>query len=1174
MLDALYVYNTDFQLVSVIDSWRSLIWTDRYNKYGDFQMELDPSIENLENLNLDYYVINPESEHFMIIEEIYISSDADTGRTLKVTGRSGESIISRRIIWKTQSWSDVPLCECVHRLIRDNITHPEWFSSETYPREISNFKFIGPSDAIRSTDNSIEPGNYYDWGIDSGNYYYTKDFIPLETDHVFWAQCGHIKENQKPRVVTFDANYNFKTIEYPFTWDSGTSGSWFCRIHDADIKYVQLGVPKATFESGDCSFSILHDTRDHEKRGYLLMPITQEFTGDNAYDVLTKLCESNNCGFKVTLDLDRKVFNFQLYCGWDRSFPNDHRNPVIFSEDFDNLISTEWSRDYTQKITAILAGGQSDTEINGTKYVREWRTESNRGTTLVTAYPYVDHDNRQSTGTWGTLDGLYRREMYSDQSGLNREYESSLTSFQISQCVALHNAGLDNDTIAAQLGITTSAVSSAINGDPDPKTTKVYDATTYRSLLGLKARADYAEVASPDAITGQMESTGSFSYEIDYRLGDWVTYQDPYGHNQYARVTEWIYSSDTSGVSCYPTIVVGDYTLDDALSKTYVDPLNCVVFTDAYGDPSFAGANLLTALWSRGANVTQYDFMNGAGFNAEYGQFSWVQRLRAQAMPSEAVGQVWVIGGYCDIFYGDMNTIKTNCRQFCEEAHKKFPNATIKLAFAGHAPSWASGIDWTEYNKRYTWARSAWEEVANEYDYVKYVQKADQILGDSDFMGDAINPNAQGVARLADSLAPTMYNNTDYAYLNPVVVDPANCIIFTDSYGIPEMCGDNLLQRLYEAGAKITQFEPINGGGFNAATGVYSFVEKSKNLGFNENIGQVWVMWGLCDILYTTDFGTLKNNMRAFIKNVKQMNPNAAVKLCLDGHYPSWADAADWSLYDTMYQWLKNAVQEVANEYDYAYYVEGAPRILRDSDFMPDGINPNAQGISKLVSALAPAMINNTAKIAWPDQEVDLTKVVWLSDSYGDNRCCEISIEPELEARGANVSQYFVHPGAGFNDRSGTYSWFLDMKQQFNDDPSVGQVWIFSGYNDINNGTQEAIKETMRDFMGMTHQKFPNAIIKLCFVGQSPPWCPYITSWTNWLWLLDRIHQTYRSIANEYDYVWYIENAENLLDLNTDFYNAGVNPAWVPDGIHPGATGTRRMADKMAPAMIYHRNYL
>ena len=42
-----YVLNRSFQTVALIDDYISLIWTQRYNKRGDFEIMVKASRENL-----------------------------------------------------------------------------------------------------------------------------------------------------------------------------------------------------------------------------------------------------------------------------------------------------------------------------------------------------------------------------------------------------------------------------------------------------------------------------------------------------------------------------------------------------------------------------------------------------------------------------------------------------------------------------------------------------------------------------------------------------------------------------------------------------------------------------------------------------------------------------------------------------------------------------------------------------------------------------------------------------------------------------------------------------------------------------------------------------------------------------------------------------------------------
>ena len=95
----IYVLNTNFESVAVVDEFESLIWTDRYDEAGDFELYMSMDKRLLEYLRKDYYLWNADSEHMMIIEGINIVSDVEEGNKLIVSGRSLESILDRRIIW-------------------------------------------------------------------------------------------------------------------------------------------------------------------------------------------------------------------------------------------------------------------------------------------------------------------------------------------------------------------------------------------------------------------------------------------------------------------------------------------------------------------------------------------------------------------------------------------------------------------------------------------------------------------------------------------------------------------------------------------------------------------------------------------------------------------------------------------------------------------------------------------------------------------------------------------------------------------------------------------------------------------------------------------------------------------------------------------------------------------
>jgi hypothetical protein len=55
----IFVLDTEFRPVSIIDVYESLIWTDRYDEYGDFELYISMSPDPLTLYNKFRFLRNP-----------------------------------------------------------------------------------------------------------------------------------------------------------------------------------------------------------------------------------------------------------------------------------------------------------------------------------------------------------------------------------------------------------------------------------------------------------------------------------------------------------------------------------------------------------------------------------------------------------------------------------------------------------------------------------------------------------------------------------------------------------------------------------------------------------------------------------------------------------------------------------------------------------------------------------------------------------------------------------------------------------------------------------------------------------------------------------------------------------------------------------------------------------
>lgn len=125
----LYIMNKNFEILTpVVDFYKSAIWTNRYNKCGDFEL-LVPLNDNIKQMMVqDYYIYREEDFVGNIIkspkriEKIETVEDAKENYLL-VTGRDCSSILEQRVIYPTTILKD-KIENCISTILNDNIINP------------------------------------------------------------------------------------------------------------------------------------------------------------------------------------------------------------------------------------------------------------------------------------------------------------------------------------------------------------------------------------------------------------------------------------------------------------------------------------------------------------------------------------------------------------------------------------------------------------------------------------------------------------------------------------------------------------------------------------------------------------------------------------------------------------------------------------------------------------------------------------------------------------------------------------------------------------------------------------------------------------------------------------------------------------------------------------------
>jgi hypothetical protein len=266
----LTLLNTSLDAIAIVDDYKSAIWTDRYQEHGDFEIYTPVSSDILAVFKQDYYLQNRDSEHVMIVEKLLIKTNVELGNHVTITGRSLESILKRRIVWKQRSISG-NLQNGIKTLLYENV--------------------ISPIDPDRKIDNFI------------------------------------FEESTDERIMS--------------------------------------------------------------------LKIDAQYTGDELYDVISKICKEHDIGFKVTLN-SYKQFVFKLYMGVDRSYEQTENPYVIFSPNFENIVNSNYIESKSALKNVTLIGGEGE-----------------------------GSDRRYTTV--GSASGLDRRELFTDARDVSSRTEDDKT---------------------------------------------------------------------------------------------------------------------------------------------------------------------------------------------------------------------------------------------------------------------------------------------------------------------------------------------------------------------------------------------------------------------------------------------------------------------------------------------------------------------------------------------------------------------------------------------------------------------------------------------------------------------------------------------------------------------------------------------------------------------------
>lgn len=202
----IYVYDKNLKQIDVIDTFKSLIWANRYNTDGDCELYLEANMKNLNSLRKGNYLKRKDDDMICRINKVQLDTDAENGNYLIVTGLDVKSVLGQRLVWK-QTNVNGNVEDYIRNIINDNLINP------TIPsRKIANFllgnkagfnEVISEQVTYKNIKEKVqEKCKKYNWGYK----------VILEIDKLYFSLY---KGTDRSKTVIFSYKYeNLKTTKY------------------------------------------------------------------------------------------------------------------------------------------------------------------------------------------------------------------------------------------------------------------------------------------------------------------------------------------------------------------------------------------------------------------------------------------------------------------------------------------------------------------------------------------------------------------------------------------------------------------------------------------------------------------------------------------------------------------------------------------------------------------------------------------------------------------------------------------------------------------------------------------------------------------------------------------------------------------------------------------------
>lgn len=354
--------NVDMVPINEIDTYTSIIWTDRYSKEGDFELRVPCTDFNYKVFNESRYLTIDKSDRVMVLESRNIKTEVDKSDEYIIKGRSAETLLDRRVIMGSMTFGIAPHDEETNQNASQNYAIDDFMI--WYGALCKVIKNINAGDELILYEE--RKGNLY-------------------------------KANIRPTTSTEEASLT-QPIE-----------DIIAALLNANV--INPTDPTRRFTRPAWRYVYSDDPKVKE------IKMAASFANTNLYDAISSLLVGAGMGCKVVYNEDTETMDFSIFIGTDHSVAQSENMVVNFKSSLDNLVSTDFLTDESKYKTCAYVVGAIDEKKTLTVSVAD---EYGRVQSVDIPNPNYCTTWCQQVSLSGTGMSYQRREVIVDAADIDR----------------------------------------------------------------------------------------------------------------------------------------------------------------------------------------------------------------------------------------------------------------------------------------------------------------------------------------------------------------------------------------------------------------------------------------------------------------------------------------------------------------------------------------------------------------------------------------------------------------------------------------------------------------------------------------------------------------------------------------------------------------------------------